>query len=232
VDSAKVVNVWKYISVSLKLDGNIRDTLLLHRNTSFSDNFLIHVYKDRLCVLVVRVPGYRSRGPGFDSWRYQIFWEVVGMERSPLSLVRIMNGKVAAPGLENRDYGRWDPLRWPRDSLYQLKLALTSPTSCGSSVGIVRLRTKTRSSVHTRIYIYISKSLSTRENNFWNPPHRFFIEHSLWDSQVQWHNNKSRCRSVIWFSWNRSVHLRVSPRRYYSPNCMYVSCDTSLLYIF
>jgi hypothetical protein len=28
---------------------------------------------DRLCGLVVRVPGYRSRGPGFDSWRYQIF---------------------------------------------------------------------------------------------------------------------------------------------------------------
>jgi hypothetical protein len=34
-------------------------------------------------------------------------------------------------------------LRWPRDTLYQLKLALTSPTGCGSSVGIVRLRTKT-----------------------------------------------------------------------------------------
>jgi hypothetical protein len=26
-----------------------------------------------LCGLAVRVPGYRSRGPGFDSWRYQIF---------------------------------------------------------------------------------------------------------------------------------------------------------------
>jgi hypothetical protein len=33
--------------------------------------------------------------------------------------------------------------RWPRDTLYQLKLALTSPTGCGRSVGIVRLRTKT-----------------------------------------------------------------------------------------
>jgi hypothetical protein len=44
---------------------------------------------DRLCGLVVRVPGYRSRGPGFDYRRYQIFWEVMGLERSPLSLVRI-----------------------------------------------------------------------------------------------------------------------------------------------
>jgi hypothetical protein len=47
-------------------------------------------WSDRLCGLVVRVPGYRSRGPGFDSRRYQIFWEVEGLERGPLSLVRII----------------------------------------------------------------------------------------------------------------------------------------------
>ena len=28
---------------------------------------------DRLCGLVVRVSGYRYRGPGFDPRRYQIF---------------------------------------------------------------------------------------------------------------------------------------------------------------
>jgi hypothetical protein len=28
-----------------------------------------------------------------------------------------LNGKVAAPGLENQDYGRGDPLRWPRNTL-------------------------------------------------------------------------------------------------------------------
>jgi hypothetical protein len=44
---------------------------------------------DRLCGLVVRIPGYRSRGLGFDSRHYQIFWEVVGLERGPPSLVRI-----------------------------------------------------------------------------------------------------------------------------------------------
>jgi hypothetical protein len=37
--------------------------------------------------------------------------------------------------------GRVDPLRWPRDTLYPQKKALTSPTSGGHPVGIVRLRT-------------------------------------------------------------------------------------------
>ena len=49
----------------------------------------IYIYgADRLCGLVVSVSGYRYRGPGFDSRRYQIFWVVVGLERGPLSLVR------------------------------------------------------------------------------------------------------------------------------------------------
>jgi hypothetical protein len=43
---------------------------------------------DRICGLVVRVSGYRSRGPGFDSRPYQILWQVRGLERGPLSLVR------------------------------------------------------------------------------------------------------------------------------------------------
>jgi hypothetical protein len=52
---------------------------------------------NRLCSLVVRVSGYRSRGPGFDSQPYQIFWKVGGLERGPLSLVRThLNEKVAA----------------------------------------------------------------------------------------------------------------------------------------
>jgi hypothetical protein len=43
---------------------------------------------------------------------------------------------------ENRINGRGDPLRWPRDTFYPQKLALTSPTSGGRSVGIVRSRIK------------------------------------------------------------------------------------------
>jgi hypothetical protein len=62
---------------------------------------------DRLCGLVVRVSGYRSRGPGFDSRRFQIFWETAGLERGPLSLVRtteeLLGRKSSGSGLENRD---------------------------------------------------------------------------------------------------------------------------------
>jgi hypothetical protein len=83
---------------------------------------------------------------GFNSWRYQIFWEVVGLERGPLSLAStiedLLGRKNSGSGLENRDYGRRDQKRWTRDALYSQKLTLASPTSGGRSVGIVRLRTK------------------------------------------------------------------------------------------
>jgi hypothetical protein len=83
---------------------------------------------------------------GFDSRRYQIFWEVVGLERGPLSLVStiedLLGRKNSFSGLENREYGRRDPSRWPFDTFYPQKLALTSPTSGSQSAGIVRLWTK------------------------------------------------------------------------------------------
>jgi hypothetical protein len=95
---------------------------------------------------VARVPSYRSRSTGFDSRRYQIFWGVVGLEQGPLSLVstieELLGRNSSGSGLENREYGRGDQLRLPRDTLYQQKLALISPTRGGCSVGIVRLQTK------------------------------------------------------------------------------------------
>jgi hypothetical protein len=39
----------------------------------FRSDILTGVTVDRLRSLVVRVPGYRFRGPGFDFRRYQIF---------------------------------------------------------------------------------------------------------------------------------------------------------------
>ena len=59
--------------------------LWTYRSTKIGPGSLVG---DRLCGLVVRVSGYRYRGLGFDSQRYQIFWVVVGLERGPLSLVR------------------------------------------------------------------------------------------------------------------------------------------------
>jgi hypothetical protein len=83
---------------------------------------------------------------GFGSRRYQIFWEVVGLERGLLSLVstteELLGWKRSGSGLESREYDCGDLLRLPRDTLYPQKLALTSPTTYGRSVGIVRSRTK------------------------------------------------------------------------------------------
>jgi hypothetical protein len=54
---------------------------------------------------------------GFDSWQYQIFWEVVGVEWGPLSLVstieELLERKSSGSGLESLKYGRRDPSRWP-----------------------------------------------------------------------------------------------------------------------
>jgi hypothetical protein len=69
-----------------------------------------HLWFDRLGGLVVRVPGCRSRGPGFDSRCCRIFWEVVGLERGPLSLVstiaELLERKSSGCCMETRDYGR------------------------------------------------------------------------------------------------------------------------------
>jgi hypothetical protein len=95
--------------------------------------------------LVVRVPDYR-KVQGFDSRHYQIFWEVVCLERGPFSLVstteELLGKNSSGSGLEIREYYCKDPLHWTRDTFYQQKMTLTSATSGGTLVGIVRSRTK------------------------------------------------------------------------------------------
>jgi hypothetical protein len=70
----------------------------------------------------------------------------VDLEQGPLSLVstieELLGRKSSGSGLESREYDRRDPSRWPRGTLCQQKLALTSPASGGRSVGIVRSRTQ------------------------------------------------------------------------------------------
>jgi hypothetical protein len=95
---------------------------------------------------------------GLDFRRYQILSEVADLERGPLSLVSTIEEPLerkSGSGLEIREYGRRRPLRWPRGTLYPQKFALTSPTSGGRSVGIVRLRTKA-----TGYYYYYPNVLS------------------------------------------------------------------------
>jgi hypothetical protein len=71
--------------------------ILMYLITIMKTNYLV----DRLCGLVVSVPGCRPWGLGFDFRRYHIFCVAVGLERGPLSLVRIyevlLERKVAAP---------------------------------------------------------------------------------------------------------------------------------------
>jgi hypothetical protein len=79
---------------------------------------------------------------GFDSWLYQIFWGVVGLELGPLSLVstteQLLSRKSSGSGLESREYGLRDPSRWPHGNIYPQKLDLTSLKSGGRSVGVLR----------------------------------------------------------------------------------------------
>jgi hypothetical protein len=76
----------------------------------------------------LQIQGSRVRFPALPEKK------VVGLERGPLS---------SGSCLENREYGCRDPSRWPRGTLYPQKLAITSPTSGGRSVGIDRSRTQT-----------------------------------------------------------------------------------------
>jgi hypothetical protein len=67
----------------------------------------------------------------------------------------LLGRKSSGSGLEYREYGRGDPFRWLHNILCPQKLALTLPTSCGRSVGIVRSKTKATEFVAW----YISKSV-------------------------------------------------------------------------
>jgi hypothetical protein len=82
---------------------------------------------------------------GFSSRRYQIFWAVVGLERCPRvvsTFEELLGRKSSCSGQENREYGRRDLRADHATPLFPQTLALTSPTSGGRSVGIVRSQTQ------------------------------------------------------------------------------------------
>jgi hypothetical protein len=81
--------------------------------------------------------------PGFDSLRCQIFWEVMCLGTGSTQPREYNWGATWKKKVkETKNTAVEDPLCWPRGTLYQQKLALTPPISCGISVGMVRSRTK------------------------------------------------------------------------------------------
>jgi hypothetical protein len=141
------------MSIIKTLEGELESRCSLHFL-----RFLVSAinYGDRLCGLVVRVPGYRtemycvscevrtasicyveerrpplwssgqsswlqSKRSWFDSRRYQISREVVGLERGPFSLVctieELLERKSSGSGPEIREYGRRDPSRYVAPSI-------------------------------------------------------------------------------------------------------------------
>jgi hypothetical protein len=113
---------------------------------------------------------HRKRS-GLDSRRYHTFWEVVGLERGPISLVgtteELLERKNSDSGLETREYARRDSSRWPRGTLYPQKLALTSSTSGGPSFGIFLSWLMARSLVYFRAdcHINIERTAGGRNQN-------------------------------------------------------------------
>jgi hypothetical protein len=79
--------------VVMGIRGNVSPWLRhIHVFRGTAERGRLQCIQDCLYGIAVRAPGYRSRGPGFDSRWYQIFWEVVGLERGPLSIVRKTEG--------------------------------------------------------------------------------------------------------------------------------------------
>jgi hypothetical protein len=119
------------------------------RSRARSNFKILKCRSDRLRGLVVRAPGYTSRSSGFNSRR---------LERGPPSLVSTVEALLGRRNrgsvLENREYGRGDPSRQPPVTLYQQTLALTSPTSGGRSIGIVRSLTEAKEFVFITPFQY------------------------------------------------------------------------------
>jgi hypothetical protein len=119
---------------------------------------------------------------GFDSRRYQIFWEVVGLERGPLSLVstteELLERNSSGSGPENREQGRSDPSPWPRGTVYRQKLALASPTSGGRSIDIVRSRIEA-TEFFWHFYWVFRLEFSTQYSAFQCLPYVQFFSFSL-----------------------------------------------------
>jgi hypothetical protein len=71
-------------------------------------------------------PWLQIQRSGLDSRRYQVFWEVVGLQRGPLSLVNtieeLLGRKSSGFGKETEISIVGDPLRWLCDTPLSAKV--------------------------------------------------------------------------------------------------------------
>jgi hypothetical protein len=104
---------------------------------------------------------------GFDSRHYQIFWQVAGLEWE------LLERESRGSGLENRDYGRRDPLCWPWDTPLSAEVG-TLPTSSGCLVGIVRSQTTA-----TELLLLLGPL-----NKLWQH-HQWHVSVNSWSGQTQ-----------------------------------------------
>jgi hypothetical protein len=128
-----------------------------------TNRYILYCF-DGFCTVILRYwPPLWPSGQEFPATdpevrvRFQALPDVLssGSGTGPLSLVSATEEllrKSSVSYLKSREYGRRDPSRWPRGTLYPQKLALISPTSGGRSIGIVRSRTKTSYLLYFDIY--------------------------------------------------------------------------------
>jgi hypothetical protein len=78
----------------------------------------------------------QSQRSGFDSRRYQLFWEAVGLKQRPLNLVstieELLGGNSNDLGLYSQEYGRRFPSHRPRGTFYPQKIDINFVDKRGS----------------------------------------------------------------------------------------------------
>jgi hypothetical protein len=96
--------------------------------------------------MVASVTRIKSQQAYCNQYTFTVYLRTLSTTVGPLSLVstieEILGRKGSGSSLENWEYGRRDPSRWKRGTLYPQELALASPTSGSRSGCIVLLRTK------------------------------------------------------------------------------------------
>jgi hypothetical protein len=104
----------------------------------------LSIYLSILYIYIFTLPPLWSSG--HSSWLQIQMWEVVGLERGPLSLVstivELLQRKSSGSGLETEITAVGIRRADHATLLYPQKLTLTSPTNSGHFVGIVRSRTQ------------------------------------------------------------------------------------------